>query len=120
MDSLSRVAVTLEVLVTVFVALTWRSEYIARHGCVFLPHQNLKPRAGPRKVFTHSPCRVSLDHCQNSGIFERALGQVRLRAATVRSGDNKFSVLHSLNYMPNEGIGFLVLMSGNATSRDLG
>jgi len=62
---------------------------------VFLAHQDLKPRAGPRKVFTHSSRRVSPDHCLNAGIFERALGQVRLGAATIRLDDNKLTVLHS-------------------------
>ncbi len=66
-----------------------------RHGCVFLAHENSKTRAGPRKVFTHSSRRVSLDHGLDAGIFERALGQVRLSAATVRLDDHKLRVLHS-------------------------
>jgi hypothetical protein len=63
----------LTVLVSVFVG--WRSEHFARRSGVVLPHQNLKPWAGPRKVFTHSSRRVGLNHCLNTGIFEHALGQ---------------------------------------------
>ena len=73
-----------------------------RLGCLFLAHQNLKPRAGPRKVFTHSSRRVSLYHCLNASIFERTLGQVRLSATTVRLDDNKLSVLHSNIVRPEE------------------
>ncbi len=77
------------------VTFGWGSEHIARRRCVFFAHQNLKACAGPRKVFAHSSCRVSLDHCLNASIFERALGQVRLRAATVRLHDNQLNLLHS-------------------------
>ncbi len=99
---LSRVGVRLEVRGWAFVALSWWSEHIVRPSCVFLAHQNLKPRAGPRKVFTHSSRRVSLHHCLNASIFERTLGQVRLSATTVRLDDNKPSVLHSNIIRPDE------------------
>jgi hypothetical protein len=65
----------LEVRVWVFVARGRWSEHIARRSCVFLAHQNLKPRAGPRKVFAPSSRSVSPDHCLNAGIFERALAK---------------------------------------------
>ncbi len=92
----------MEVGVRAFVAFSGWSEHIARHGCVFLAHQNFKPCAGPRKVFTHSSRRVSLNHCLNAGTFERALGQVRHKAATIRLDDNKLSVLHSSILCPDE------------------
>ena len=46
-------------------------------------------------MFTHSSRCVSLDHGLNAGIFEAALGQVRLSAAAIRLDDNKLSVLDS-------------------------
>ena len=73
-----------------------------RHDCVFLADKNSKPRAGPRKVFTHTSRRVCLDHCLDAGIFKRALGQVRLTAGTVRLRDDKLSVLHSRIICPDE------------------
>ena len=92
----------MEVRVRTFVAFSWWSKHIARNGCIFLAHENLKPRAGPRKVFTHSSRRVSFDHCLNASIFERAPSQVRLSAATERLDDNQFSVLHSGIICPDE------------------
>lgn len=71
------------------------SEHIAGEGHVFLPHQNVKSRAGPRKMFTHTSRRVGLGHCWNSGALERALSQLCFNAATVRADDNNFAVLHS-------------------------
>ena len=79
---------------------SWWSEGFLRHGCVSLAHQKSKPRAGPRKAFTHSPRRVGLDHCLNAGAVERALGQVRLSAATERLDDHKLRMLHRKYYMP--------------------
>ena len=93
----------MEVRFKAFVAFSWWSENFLRHGCVFLAHQNSKPRAGPRKVFTHSSRRVSLDHCLDAGIFERAFGQVRLSAATVGLDDHKFRVVHRNIISPDVG-----------------
>jgi hypothetical protein len=98
----STVAVSLEVRVCAFVNLSRWSEHIARLVCIFLTHQNLKPGGRPPKVFTHPSRRVSPDHCLNAGVFERALGQVRFRAATVRLHDNKLTVLHSCIICPDE------------------
>ncbi len=98
----SGVVVSLKVRDLAFVAFSWWGEHITRLGCLFLAHQNFKPRAGPRKVFTHSSRRVSLYHCLYASIFERTLGQVRLSAATVRLDDNKLSVLHSNIIRPDE------------------
>src|ERR1700747_2757041 len=67
----------------------------SRRDCIIFAHQNLESRAGPRKVFTHSSRSVSLDDCLNAGFFQRALGQLRLGAATARPHDNKLGVLHS-------------------------
>src|ERR1700720_3003902 len=78
-----RVLVILEVRVKAFGISRWWSEHLARRGGVFFAHQNLKPRAGPRQVFSHPSRRVTPDHGGNAGIFERALGQVRFGAATV-------------------------------------
>ena len=58
----SRIVVSLEVGVRAFAAFDWWREHIARDSYLFLAHQNLKPRAGPRKMFTHSSSRVSPDH----------------------------------------------------------
>jgi hypothetical protein len=72
------------------------SEHFARRGRVFFAHHNLKSRAGPRQVFAHSSRRVTPDHCRNAGIFERALGKVRFRAATVGlDGNEVWVLLHS-------------------------
>jgi hypothetical protein len=87
-----------------------------RDGCLFLAHQNFKPCAGPRKVFTHSSRRVSLDHCLNASIFERAFGQVRLGAATVRLDDSKLSVRHSSIICPDEWEGSLRHLSARLST----
>jgi hypothetical protein len=96
------VAVSLEIRFKAFVAFSGWSEDFLRNHCVFVAHQKSKPRAGPRKVFTHSSRRVSLDHCLNASTFERALGQVRLSAATVRFDDHKLGVLHHSIICPDE------------------
>ena len=77
-----------------FAGVRWRSEHIARRGGVFLPHQDFEARAGPRKVFPHASRRVRLDHSLNPGRIQLALGQVRLRPATVLLDDNKLGVIH--------------------------
>ena len=81
--------------------LCW-SEDIARVGDVFLAHQDFVSRARPCKVFTHSSRGVTLDHCLNAGTFERALGQVRLRADKVLLDDDKLGVIHTSSICPNE------------------
>lgn len=53
-------------------------------------------------MFTHSSRRISLDHCRNASIFESALGQIRLRAATVSLDNNKLSLLHGFIIWPDE------------------
>jgi len=59
-------------------------------------------------VFTHSARRIGLDHRLNAGIFERAFGQIRLWAATIRLNDNKLTVLHSRIICPDEREGALL------------
>lgn len=62
-------------------------------------------------MFTHSSRRVSLYHCLNAGIFERALGQLRLSAAAARFHDNKFAMLNGgiicRDSIPHVPTGFL-------------
>jgi hypothetical protein len=83
-----------------FAILNWRTEDIFRCDCVFLSHQNFKPGAGPSEVLPHSSRCVSLDHCLNASIFERALRQVRRRAATVGLEDYKLGAIHGQDYKP--------------------
>ena len=45
-------------------------------------------------MFTHSSRCISPDQSPNAGILERALGQLRLSAATVRLEDDEIGVLH--------------------------
>jgi hypothetical protein len=49
-------------------------------------------------MFTHSSRCISPDQCLNAGILERALGQLRLSAATVRLEDDEIGVLHLEHY----------------------
>ncbi len=91
-----------EVGVKEFAGVLWWSEDIARLGCVFLAHQDFKPRAGPCKVFAHSSRGITLDHCLYAGTFERALGQVRLRTSTVVLDDDKLGVVHGSIVRPEE------------------
>ncbi len=91
-----------EVGVKEFAGVLWWSEDIARLGYVFLAHQDFVSSAGARKGFPHSSRRVSLNHCLNGGSIKLALGQVRLRAATVLLDDNKLRVIHGNIVRPDE------------------
>jgi len=96
------VGVSLRAGVGVIGSVNKRVENLARFGCVFLAHQDSVSRARPCKVFTHSSRGVTLDHCLNAGTFERALGQVRLRADKVLLDDDKLGVVHTSSICPNE------------------
>jgi len=101
-----------EVGVKEFAGVLWWSEDIARQDCVFLAHQDFVSRARPCKVFTHSSRGVTLDHCLNAGTFERALGQVRLRAGKVLLDDDKLGMIHSRIVRSDEREGCLRRESG--------
>jgi len=109
------VVIRWEVGVKELAGVLWWSEDIARLGYVFLAHHNLKARARPCKVFAHSSRGVTLDHCLNAGTFERALGQVRLRAGTVLLDDDKLGVVHSSIVRPDERERGSLRVSGGAS-----
>ena len=102
-----RVVVRLEIRAKAVGAFRGWGEHVARGGYVFLAHQNFKACAGPREVFAHAARGVRRKHCWNAGIFERALGQISLGAATVGLDDDKLTVLHGPIISPDEREWFL-------------